>query len=223
MKKIISLSTFVFILVSFTTYGQNKIVTGKVTAFNEFPVKNICVEAKKSKAKVSTDSLGQFKIVCHEKDVLVFKSKGFLRTQQSVKGKNEITVNMVFKEGKKNEQYAIGYGVIDKDNLTYAVSHLSQNNHDFSRYNDVFDLIIGKFAGVTVDKTSGEPKVYCRGRSSLMADCSALYVVDGMIVEDISNIHVNDISSIDILKDASASVYGTRGSGGVVLITTRTK
>ena len=182
------------------------------------------VIAKKSKAAIGTDSLGRFSIVCQKNDVLLFKANGFYPVRKSVSGRDSVYVNMVFKGGEKNEEYALAYGLMDKDDLLYAVSHLSENNNDFSNYRDVYHLIQGKCPGVTIQyDNNGYPKIYIRGPNSVNADNTALYVVDGMPVNDLSYLSVQDIKSIDVIKDGSAAQYGTQGSNGVVIITTKNK
>ncbi len=217
MKRVLTL--FVFLVFSICSYSQTRVVPGKVTAFNRYPIVNMKVIAKKSKATVTTDSLGCFNIVCKEKDRIIFKANGFYPVSKSVSGNDSVIVNMILKEGKKNEEVAVGYGYIKKDDLAYAVSHLSDENDVFITYSDIFSLIEERFIGVRVDKSSNPVKIYMRGVTSINLDASALFVVDGVVSYDISNICPSEIKTIDIIKDGGAAIYGSRGAGGVVVIT----
>ena len=127
-------------------------------------------------------------------------------------------MNLQFIDSEANKELAVGYGYISKENLTYATSHLENDNHEFCCYSDIFELIKGQLSGVTV---SGND-VYVRGgKNSFTPGASmALYVVDNQPTNDIDWIQPCQIKSINVLKDASAAIYGTRGSNGVVLIET---
>ncbi len=202
--------------------AQTKVVYGKLTAYNTFPVKNIVVAAKKSKATAKSDSTGMFSIVCMEKDIISINTKVFRPIRQKVGPKTDtLYLNMIFMNSEKNREHAVGYGYMSSKDLTFAVSRLEHENNDFCIYNNIFDLIQGKIAGVTVDQSMGRGAIYIRGVSSFTLNTEALYVVDGMIVNNITQISPCDVKSIDILKDASAAIYGSRGANGVVLIETK--
>jgi TonB-dependent SusC/RagA subfamily outer membrane receptor len=206
--------------------AQTNLVTGKLTTFGVFPVRNIIVESSKAGSKVQTDSLGVFNIVCFDKDVIKIKSKVFESVTFRIKGKTDtLKHNLVFIETDKNRQLAVGYGYISRENLTFAISNLSYENNDFCRYNDIFELIKGRFAGVTVSSdgagAGGKKQVIIRGVNSLLLSSEALYVVDGMVVNDISFITPCEIKEINVLKDGSAAIYGAQGSNGVVVIETK--
>lgn len=215
MKRFITVLTGV--LVAGSLVAQNRVVHGKLTVFNTYPVKNVEVTAKKAKTAITTDSLGQFSIVCLENDVIRIKAKTFQPVTRRV-GPNtdSLFVNLLFIDNKSNRERAVGYGYISEANLTYAVSHLEQQNNDFCNYTDIFDLIKGRFSGVTVSGGN----VYIRGSGSFSGQTQALIIVNGAAVSDISWIQPCQIKSIDILKDSNAAIYGARGGNGVVLIQT---
>lgn len=214
---------FLGLLIFFTSVNaQTRVVYGKLTAFNKYPVQNIEVKTKKSKATVKSDSLGMFSIVVMEEDRVIIKPKAFKTVVRKVDTNTDtLFVNLIFIDTKANREIATGYGYISQQDLNYAVNHLTQENNEFCNYTNIFELIKGRFPGVTVQSSAIGGAVYIRGGTSINMSNEALYVVDGGPTSDISYLHPCDIRSIDVLKDASASIYGTRGSNGVVVIETK--
>ena len=215
MKQIITvligafLSTFVI--------AQNRVIHGKLTVFNTYPVKNVLVTAKKAKTSTTTDSLGQFSIVCFENDIIRIKPKTFQPVYKKVGPETgSLKINLLFIDNKSNRKEAIGYGYIKEKDLNYAVDHLQQENNDFCNYTDIFELIRGRFSGVRVYNGN----VYIRGSSSFSGQTQALYIVNGSSTSSIDWITPCQIKSIDILKDSNAAIYGARGGNGVVIIKT---
>lgn len=206
------------ILLTASVYAQTRVIHGRLTAFNTYPVKNILVTAKKTGAAITTDSLGRFSIVCRENDVIRIKPKTFMPVSRKVgPDTDSLLINLIFMDSEKNREIAIGYGYVNAGDLQYGVDHLQHENNEFCQYNNVFDVITGRFAGVTVMNGA----VYIRGSNSFLASTEALYVVDGVPMSNIDWIVPCDIKSISILKDAEASIYGSRGANGVVIIETR--
>ena len=202
--------------------AQTKVVYGKLTAFNKYPLQNIEVRAKKSKASVKTDSLGLFTIVTMDEDRIVIKTKAFQTVVRKVhKDTDTLNINLVFIDTKTNRELATGYGYINSQDLNYAMSNLEQENNEFCNYTNIYDLLVGRFPGVMVQRTATGGSVIIRGGSSINMSNEALYVVDGGVTNNIDYIHPCDIRSINVLKDASTSIYGTRGSNGVVVIETK--
>lgn len=220
-----SFGVFIFALITHFTLAQTHVITGKLTTFGTFPVRNVLVEAKKAGTKALTDSSGIFNLVCLEKDVIKLKSEVFEPATFRIKGKTDtLKHNLIFIESDKNKQLAVGYGYISRENLTFAISNLSYENNDFCRYNDIYDLVKGRFAGVTVTSeggAGGKRQVIIRGVNSLMLSSEALYIVDGMEVSDISHITPCEVKSINVMKDGSAAIYGVQGSNGVLIIETK--
>jgi TonB-dependent SusC/RagA subfamily outer membrane receptor len=203
--------------------GQTRVVYGVLTAYNQYPVANIEVKAQKSKASTISDSLGHFSIVCMEKDLIKIKPETFKAVSRKVDHSTDtLRINLVFMDSKKNRDLAVGYGYMAKDDLTFAADHMQQENNEFCSYNDIFELLKGKFPGVSVDGTSGSYVVRIRGgNQSINSSNEVLYVVDGSVSASISGISPCDIRSIDVLKDGMTSIYGSRGANGVILIETK--
>jgi TonB-dependent SusC/RagA subfamily outer membrane receptor len=209
--------------ISFSSFAQTRVVKGKLTTFNKYPVQNVEVASKKAKSTVMSDSLGQFEIVCNEKDVIMIKTKVFQALNKRVKEDDDyIAANLIFKDTPENREIATGLGYIDHEQLTFALAHLADENNDFCNYGDVFSLVKGKFPGVQV-KTSdmGGQGIFIRGDKSIYGNNEAIYVVDGVRVSDVSFINPCEMATIDILKDGGAAIYGSQAANGVVVIETK--
>ena len=214
MKTAIALLTG--LLISTSLLAQNKVVHGRLTVFNRYPVQNVLVSAKKSKATITTDSLGQFDIVCFEKDVIKISPKIFETVTERVNPDTDsLDINLIFIDSKANREKAVGYGYMNDADLMYAVDHLEDENNDFCSYNNIFELVQGKLAGVTV--SNGQ--FFIRGgKNSFSGPSNALVIVDGIPSESVEWISPCQVRSVDVLKDSNAAIYGARGGNGVILI-----
>lgn len=197
--------------------SQTRVVHGSLTAFNSYPVQNVEVIAKKAGSRIVSDSLGWFDIVCRENDIIKIKPKAFRPVTKKIEpGTDSLSINLIFIDTERNREYAVGYGYMGAKDLTYAVSNLQQENNEFCMYPNIFELITGRFAGVTVSNNT----VFIRGPNSMNSSSEALYVLDGVIVPDIDWISPCSIKSINVMKDGAAAIYGSRGANGVLLIET---
>lgn len=213
----------VCLLFSLPSFTQTRVVKGKLTTFNEYPVQNVEVSSKKAKSTVTSDSLGEFQIVCLEKDVIMIKTKVFQALNKKVKEDDDyIEANLIFRDTPKNREIATGLGYIDHEQLTFALAHMADQNNDFCNYGDVFTLVKGKFPGVTIKTNSmGTDGIFIRGDKSIYGDNEAIYVVDGIRVGDVSFVNPCEMATIDILKDGGAALYGSDAANGVVVIETK--
>jgi len=212
--------TIAMILTS-AAYAQNRVVYGNLTAYNAFPVMNVEVSSKKAKATTMSDSLGNFSVVCLEKDVIMIKAKGFQAVNKKVnKEEDTLHINMVFIDTKKNREFAINSGYLTETNLNYAVAHLEEENNDYCKYTDIYALLRAEGSGITVSN-SGDITIR-GGNNSLMSDASsALIIVDGQPEMTIDWIRPCIVRSIKILKGSETAIYGLRGGNGVLVITTK--
>ena len=225
--------TVLFLLVfgmCFQTYGQE--VSGTVTDTETgkvLPGVNILV--KETDIGVSTDENGEFELSAPSlQDTLVFSFIGYATQKVPINGRNEINVQMEQETYSAEEVVVVGYGTQRKEDLTGSVSSVSGEELTNIPASRVDGVLQGRAAGVRVTQTSGEPGagsvIRIRGSNSIEGENSPLYVIDGAIVGtnfNLNNLNTNDIESIEILKDATATaIYGTRGSNGVILITTKT-
>lgn len=206
--------------------AQDKTLVGKVTAFDSIPLIGVNVEVKSTGQIVKTDSLGRFQLFCNPKDKLKLEANGFYPEKVKIEEHiRMIFINLNLKKGQNNlelaERYVnVGYGYVSSKDLLYAVSHANREDIDFTKYDNVLDAIQGQFPGVTV--VNGIVSV--RGTTTLYGSQgdAATVVIDGMISSsyDLANISTHDVKSIDVLKDGSSSVYGSRSANGVVIIET---
>ena len=212
-----------FFIGGFSLNAQTRIIEGQVTTLDSLPVANFEVRAKKSGAAINTDSVGKFSIVTNEKDVLLFKGKVFRneRVRINDKVKDSVFVKVEFIPTEENQKRAIGYGYVSKKDLINSVSHMNSKEVDFCSYSDIFELIRGRFPGVEVRGSSPNAEIVIRGTSSINLSNDALYVVDGITVNSIAHISPCQVASIDVVKDAASSIYGSRGANGVVIIETK--
>ena len=216
----------VCLLMALPAFSQTRVVKGKITTFNHYPVQNVEVASKKTKSAVKTDSLGQFELLCSEKDVIEIKTKGFDPFSRRVAPTDDfVSANLIFKDSKNNREIVTGLGYIKPDQLSYALAHLSDENNDFCNYSDVFTLLRTNFPELQqTGGTGGAAQgVYVRGQKSMSSNANneAVYEVDGMIVKDISFVIPCNIASIKIMKSGGTAVYGTQAVNGVIIIKTK--
>lgn len=220
IKVNIFLATMIAVFLSSFSHAQERTIQGIVTTFDSIPLIDAEVENRATKQTVLTDSTGRFLIQANEGDKLKIKARGFFNEKAEIEEKTKyMAVNLKMKPGEKNREYAIGYSkVSDRDKLN-ALAQIDNNDVDFSQYNNIYDLIKGRFAGVQV--MNGE--IIIRGINSINSSSAALIVVDGVPVDGsvLNSIPPVQVKSINVIKDGSAAIYGSRGSNGVLIIETR--
>ncbi|MDR0618750.1 MAG: TonB-dependent receptor [Bacteroidales bacterium] len=209
-------------------YSQNITqvnVQGTVTDKTGEPVAGANVFIKGTAVGTTTDADGNYKIQVSSNGVLVFSFIGMGSVERPVDGGGTINVSMVQDARIMDEVVVVGYGTMKKSDVTGAVASIKGDALKRSPSANLTQALQGRVAGVTVNSNSGQPgsaaTVRIRGIGTLN-NSDPVYVVDGIIVSDISFINANDIESSEILKDASAAaIYGSRGANGVVIITTK--
>lgn len=121
----------------------------------------------------------------------------------------------------ENDSINVGYGYTKKRNLTTSVSSVKAKNTETDGYTHVAEYLQGRVPGLSVRKVGASYKFVIRGINSINSSTDPLLIVDGHTVSDIDYLNPKDIKSVEVLKDASASIYGSRGACGVILITTK--
>ena len=225
MKRILTISAMV--IMALGMWAQSMTVTGVVMAQDEpDPVIGANVMVKGSTVGTITDFDGNFELQAKAGDVLQVSFMGYKTQEVKVTNAGPIRVTLVPDNVQLQEVVAIGYGTMKKSDLTGAVTSVSADQLLKAPVSGLDQALQGRAAGVTVVSESGQPGeaavIRIRGIGSALAGNDPLYVVDGVIVSDIKWLSPNDIKSMEILKDASATaIYGSRGANGVILITTK--
>ena len=219
----------ILIVLCFTTAAFAQSIDVKGTVVDDatgitLPGVNILVKGKQANA--STDMDGNFVIKADAGDVLVFSYIGYGTKEVPVIDNRTIEVRMAEDATLLNEVVVVGYGSQDKKDITGAVATIDGEKFQNRVNNQVSSLIQGQAAGVQVISNSGKPgggfSVRVRGTSSIAGGSDPIYVIDGVVTSDTRSLNPADIESMSILKDASAAaIYGSQGSNGVVIITTK--
>lgn len=216
-----------FTLLHVSGYAQNKVVKGTITDVSGLPIPGVNVVIKGTKTGISTDIDGKFAISVSPGQVLVFSSTGSKTVEKTVGQSDVVNVVLLDDVSQLNEVVVIGYGTQKKSDITGAISSLSAKQINATPVQNLLQAAQGKVAGVDI-VSSARPgeigAIRIRGNRSISGGNGPLYVVDGVPLQSggIEMFNSNDVASIEILKDASATaIYGSRGSNGVVLVTTK--
>jgi TonB-dependent SusC/RagA subfamily outer membrane receptor len=228
MKMIKSIITVIIIICFFqVSFGQkpakNITISGIVLDKNQKPVKDVAVFIDKIKTTSVTDQKGYYKVKVkpQAREIIIFSLfNGY--SKEAIEGRT--TINFVLtgesegsgqKDKAGNEIINAGYGVTEKKDMTTNIGKIDGQNPRFAAYQDIYDMLRGAVPGVEVTGKS----IKIMGSSSLNVSTEPLFVVDGVIVKSIEDIPPQSVKSIEVLKGAAASVYGSRGANGVILIT----
>lgn len=222
------LAILVGLICALNVAAQNFNVKGSVTDQNGEPVIGATVMEQGTKNGVVTDIDGNFSLsVSSPKSRIRVTYVGYKTQDLPVNGQSDFKIKMQEDAANLDEVVVVGYGTMDKKELTSAISHVSARNFTQVASVDPSMMIQGKVPSVSITNTgAGDPNnqasIQIRGVSSRAADLGPLIVIDGVPGGNLTNINPNDIESYDVLKDGAASaIYGTRGSNGVILVTTK--
>lgn len=207
-------------------HAQEQKIQGTVTsADDQKPLPGVNITVEGTNIGTSTNAEGNYSLTVPDTaNVLMFSFVGYETQQVSIDGRNEINVTLKPQTLSGEELVVVGYGVQERSDLTGSVSTVEPEEITRVPTANLQDALQGKVAGVQITPSSGrpgaQPDVRIRGVGTLN-NASPLYVVDGMLLDDISFLNPNDIESVQVLKDASATaIYGSRGANGVIIITT---
>jgi len=211
---------------TFTLQAQHK-VSGTITEQGtDFPLIGVTIYEKDQTNGTSTDFDGKYELTVSDKNgTLVFSYIGYTEQEIELGGKSTLDLVMETDIANLDEVIVIGYGTQKKKEVTGAISKIKAETLEDMPVTRIEDALKGRTSGVTVTSVSGQPgetgTVRIRGKTSI-GNSNPLYVVDGVVVNGgIDFLNQGDIESIEVLKDASAGIYGTRAAAGVVLITTK--
>ncbi len=206
-----------------------KPITGTVTsAADGLPLIGANITVKGTSRGTVTDVDGRYQIDAEPNEILQFSYIGFL--PQEVEVGSSSTINITLEQDFQNleEVVVVGYGTQKKSHLTGSISKVENENLDQIAVSRVDDALIGKVSGVNIQATNAEPgaapTITIRGFGSINANSGPAVVVDGIVVSSdfLGTLDMNNIASFEVLKDAaSAAIYGSEGSNGVIMITTK--
>jgi len=211
--------------VTFNGFAQD-FLTGNVTNSKKKPVSNALIYLDTINSGVTTDRKGFYKVEMPEKleTINVYSYKyGLLSSEIN----DNLVINFVYLNDKKNKKdnirkgknVAITYSEDEKKFIAQSAPELESDlEKEFATYRTIYDLLRGRVAGVRVSQTN---QIQIRGVNSVVGSADPLFVVDGNPVFSIDNILPVDVKDIQILKGPDAAIYGTRGSNGVIVITTK--
>ncbi|HZG24446.1 MAG TPA: TonB-dependent receptor plug domain-containing protein, partial [Chitinophagaceae bacterium] len=202
------------------------IVTGKITSGSGEPLGGATIAEKGTQNSALTKEDGSFRIeVSQNTATLVVSYVGFETKEIQLNNQTTLNISLVQTSNDLNDVVVVGYGTQKRKDLTGSVTSVGSKDIQDLPIARIDQALVGKVAGVQVKTTTGEPgappQIRVRGIGSISAGASPLYVVDGFPTGSIETLNPNDIESLDILKDASATaIYGSRGSNGVIIINT---
>lgn len=229
--------------ISSLAFGQDQ-VSGRVTTEQDEPLPGVNVLVKGTTQGTTTDANGRFTLAVPDRNeaVLTFSFIGYANQEIAIGNRTEIDVQLQEDVRNLQEVVVVGYGTVKKSDLTGSVSSIKADAFKDMPLISVDQALQARAPGVNVTQTSSAPggglSVRVRGANSLISGSEPLYVIDGLPIypdngsfgtganrqagNALASLNPNDIESIEVLKDASAtSIYGSRGSNGVVLITTK--
>ncbi|MEO6547119.1 MAG: TonB-dependent receptor [Ferruginibacter sp.] len=207
--------------------AQDNVVRGKVTS-GDNPLQNVTVQVKGGRTATQTNEAGEYSITAAPNATLVFTSVGFTTQELNVNNKTSLNISLLGTTQQLEQVVVVGYGTQKRKDLTGAISSVSAATIEKVPVINATQALQGRAAGVQIMNNDASPggniSILIRGIGSLASGGNdPLYVIDGYPTSGgVNNINPNDIASIDVLKDASATaVYGIRAANGVVIITTK--
>jgi len=216
----------VVLCLSGSLYAQQIPISGTVHEADGAILPGVTVAVKGTSQGTITDFDGKFSLTVPTEGTLVFSFVGFIPQEVAVKGQKTFNITLQSDVIGLEEVVAVGYGTVKKKDITGSVASIGSEKLTAAPILSIDAGMQGKIAGVSIQQLSGAPgqpmKMRVRGGGSINYNNEPLYVIDGFIGADITTINPQDVASIDVLKDASASaIYGSRGANGVVIITTK--
>ena len=205
---------------------QETQVTGIVTsAEDRTPLPGVSISVKGGTTGTVSDAQGRYQLSAPANATLVFSYIGFTAQEVPLNNRSQVNVQLAVDQKQLEEVVVIGYGTQKKGDVTSAVSSVSKEDFVQGAVRDAAQLVQGKVAGLRISTPSGDPtantQINLRGISSINGNSEPLVLIDG-VPGNLNTVAPEDIESVDVLKDGSAAaIYGTRATGGVILITTR--
>ncbi|MGR3811996.1 SusC/RagA family TonB-linked outer membrane protein [Jiulongibacter sp. NS-SX5] len=220
--------TALLALFSLASFAQSLTISGKVTEAGTLDaLPGVNVLEKGTNNGTSTDIDGKYTLNVSGKDaILVFSFIGFAPQEVTVGNSSEISIELESGDNALEEVVVVGYAQLKKSDLTGSVASIDNKAITERNFTNPMEAVQGNIAGVQISSSTGRLgdgfDITIRGNNSLNDDSNPLYVVDGVPSDNIDFLNPQDIARIDVLKDASSTaIYGSRGSNGVVIVTTK--
>ena len=214
-------------LISATVWSQVKKITGKVTSEEDGkPIAGVSIILKGKSGGTQTNSSGDYSIDALETDILVFSYAGSTTQEVKVGISSSIDLSLKTSSSKLDEVVVVGYGTTKRSKLTASVAKLDNRILETGLRSNPAQALAGTIPGLRVSTTTGRPgslpNIILRGGTNFDGTGSPLIIMDGQVRGSLSDINPEDIASIEVLKDASATaIYGARASNGVILVTSK--
>jgi TonB-linked SusC/RagA family outer membrane protein len=206
-------------------YSQQRTLSGTVSDEVGSPLPGASVVVKGTTRGTQTDFDGNFKLAVQQKDVLVISYIGYQSIEKEVANNTVVNISLTPDNERLGEVVVVGYGTLNKNVLTNAIVKVSGDELTKEPVVNPIQALQNKVAGAHIiasDAPGAAPNILIRGLNTLRSDQKLLYVVDGILTDNISNINTADILDISVLKDAaSLAIYGNRAANGAVIVTTR--
>jgi len=201
-------------------------IRGKVTDEKGDGLPGVNVLVKGTQRGVITDTSGEFDIMVPDDATLVFSFVGYITQEVPVGSNSTLNISLVPTQEALNEIVVIGYGTRKKSSVTSSVTRLENKNLEQVPSGRIENVLAGRLAGVNISNSRNRPgeapNIRVRGWGSISAGNNPLVVIDGFPGGDLATLNMNDVESIEVLKDASSTaIYGSRGASGVILVTTK--
>ncbi|WP_036156393.1 SusC/RagA family TonB-linked outer membrane protein [Maribacter forsetii] len=219
----------VMLLVNIQLFAQDTYdLSGTVVDANNVPIPGANIVVANTTRGTQSDFDGNFSIKVTSGDILRFSYIGYTTETVAIVSQKTVSVTLNEDASQLDEVVVVGYGTQKKSTVTGSISKVTNENLDQIAVSRVDDALIGQVSGVNIQATNAEaggaPTITIRGIGSVTADSGPALVIDGVVVssEFLGNLDMNDVESFEVLKDAaSAAIYGSEGSNGVILITTK--
>jgi TonB-linked SusC/RagA family outer membrane protein len=241
-RSVLTLKIFTLLLLCGLTFPAYSFIPGNLSAVDQQQIRvsgtitdaatgqampGVNIVVKGTTIGAIADGSGKYSFsVTDPNATLIFSFIGYVNQEISLNGRTTINVALTSEVVGLNEVVVIGYGTVKRADLTGSVQSVASENLKNASVTRVEQALLGKMAGVQIKPVSGQPgaaqQIRIRGIGSISASAEPLYVIDGFPTGDIQTLNPNDIETVDILKDASATaIYGSRGSNGVIIISTK--
>ena len=219
-------SSLILSVIALTGYAQSATVSGIVKGSDDGePLIGVSVTVKGGSAGTMTDIDGHYTITVTDNSTLTYSYVGYESQERKIKGSQTIDITLDPASDMLDDLVVVGYGMVKKSDLTGSVASVNSDKLTKTPAASLSNALQGQVAGVTVNSLTGRPgagaEVRIRGVGTVNGS-SPIYVVDGVIADNIDFLSPNDIEHLEVLKDASATaIYGSRGANGVIIVTTR--